>query len=113
MDHTGHVLLKAWRESFAPTLSQAKAADRLDVSQPLIAEWEKGPRRPGLETAVSMEAETGGAVPVEAWGYDRSVVRSMAVLVDRRRSEGDRLDAPVSDDPTDPALDEGRPSMVA
>ena len=89
MDHAGHGLLKAWREGFAPTLSQAKAATRFGVSQPLVAEWEKGPRRPGLETAVAMETETNGAVPVEAWGYDRALVMSMASLVDRRRAEGD------------------------
>ena len=112
MDHAGHGLLKAWREGFAPTLSQAKAATRFGVSQPLVAEWEKGPRRPGLETAVAMETETNGAVPVEAWGYDRALVMSMASLVDRRRAEGDALDIPIND-PADPALDEGRPSMVA
>lgn len=97
MDHTGHGLLKAWREDHA--LSQAKAAERMGVSQPLVAEWEKGPRRPGLETAVVMESETGGAVPVEAWGYERSVVRSMAMIVDRRRGEGDALIA--ASDPLD------------
>lgn len=112
MAHTGHGLLKAWREGHTPTLSQAKAAARFGVTQPLVAEWEKGPRRPGLETAVAMEMGTAGAVPVEAWGYERSVVQSMAVLVDRRRSEGDALDVPAVD-PLDPALDEGRSSMVA
>lgn len=112
MEHAGHGLLKAWRESFTPTLSQAKAAERVGVSQPLVAEWEKGPRRPGLETAVVMESVTGGTIPIEAWGYERSVVRSMAVLIDRRRAEGDALDTPVND-PLGPSLNEGRPSLVA
>jgi DNA-binding transcriptional regulator YdaS (Cro superfamily) len=94
MDHPGHGLLKLWRESFSPTTSQAAAAKRLGVSQSLIAEWEKGPRRPGLETAVMMESETGGAVPIEAWGYERSLVKSMARLVDRRRAAGDALERP-------------------
>lgn len=105
MEHTGHGLLKAWRESFTPTLSQAKAAERVGVSQPLVAEWEKGPRRPGLETAVALEMETAGAVPIEAWGYERSVVRSMASLVDRRRADGDALAA-------DP-LDLAAPSRIS
>ena len=98
MDHTGHGLLKAWRESFTPTLSQAKAAERIGAAQPLIAEWEKGPRRPGLETAVALESETAGLVPVEAWGYDRSLVNAMASLVDRRRAAGELPD-PDCEDP--------------
>lgn len=89
MDHEGHGRLKEWRA--AKGLSQAEMAKRLGVSQPLIAEWEKGPRRPGLETAVAMETTTDGAVVVEAWGYDRSLVTSMASLVDRRRADGDDL----------------------
>lgn len=92
MDHEGHGLLKTWREGFAPVLSQAAAAKRFGVSQPIVAEWEKGPRRPGLETAVVMEGETGGLIPIEAWGYDRALVKSMASLVDRRRAAGDELD---------------------
>ena len=92
MDHTGHALLKAWREGQVPPASQLAVGRRFGVSQPIVAEWEKGPRRPGLETAVVMESVTGGAVPVEAWGYERSLVESMAVLVDRRRAEGDALD---------------------
>lgn len=92
MDHPGRGLLKSWRESFAPTKSQLAAAQRFGVSQPMVAEWEKGPRRPGLETAVLMESETGGVVPIEAWGYERSLVKSMAALVDRRRAEGDALE---------------------
>lgn len=94
MDHAGHGLLRSWRESFTPKISQAEAGERIGAAQPLIAEWEKGPRRPGLETAVAMESATGGAVPVEAWGYERAVVESMAQIVDRRRAAGDALDAP-------------------
>lgn len=93
MEHPGRIKLKAWRESFTPTLSQLKVAERVGASQPLIAEWENAGsnRRPGIETAVLMETATGGAVCVEDWGYERRLVTSMASLVDRRREDGDSL----------------------
>lgn len=108
MDHLGHGLLKAWRDS--ASLSQSKLAERIDVSQSLIAEWEKGPRRPSLETAVAMEAETSGTVAVEAWGYDRSLVRSMASLVDRRRAQGDALATILRDASDSPSQESDQPS---
>lgn len=93
MDHPGHTKLRAWREGVVPPLSQARLAKNVGTYQSLIAEWENeaSNRRPGFETAVALEAETAGAVRVEDWGYERSLLTSVASLVDRRRAGGDSL----------------------
>jgi len=74
--------LKAWRGSRA--LSQTALAGVVGVGQSALAEWEAGRRRPELPYAIRLEEMTGGAVPLEAWGYPAEVIVAMGAVVRRR-----------------------------
>lgn len=60
---TGPSLLRAWRQ--AEGLTQAQAAERLDLLQSRVSEYETGKVRPDLDTAVRIERLT--QIPPSAW----------------------------------------------
>lgn len=68
-DEQAHVRLRNWRVSSG--ISQAEAARRVDVSQPIWSEWESGSREPRLVNARAIEAVTGGVVLVAMWPKHR------------------------------------------
>jgi transcriptional regulator with XRE-family HTH domain len=76
--------LVQWRAAQVPPRTLTSVARDLDVSHPLISEWEKGTRKPGVELALRLEKLTGGAVPIESWGYTRDLVDLMRTAVERR-----------------------------
>ena len=76
--------LGQWRAAQSPPATLTAVANALDVSHSLVLEWERGSRRPGIELALKIEAHTGGAVPIETWGYTRALVDLMRAAVSRR-----------------------------
>lgn len=74
----GARLLSEWRArtdtSQSAVASGLHDADGEAITQPAVAAWERGRQRPGLLLAVQLERLTGGAVRIEAWGYDRAKV---------------------------------------
>lgn len=44
-------------------------AAKINVHPTLVSKWVCGDRLPNLAYAVALEEVTGGAVPIEAWGY--------------------------------------------
>lgn len=48
-------------------LTRSAFARRLGISAPYLTQILTGAKRPGLELAVAIERETGGAVPATAW----------------------------------------------
>lgn len=52
--------LKAWRKGEG--LTQAKAAERLGVSQACYCDWENGKKAPTHPHAIKIEGETGVSV---------------------------------------------------
>lgn len=69
--------LRAWRLSAQLTL-KAVAEGAGAKSPSLACEWEKGSRTPSYGAALGLEKLTGGALPVETWGYDRETARRAA-----------------------------------
>jgi transcriptional regulator with XRE-family HTH domain len=51
----------------AKNLTQSAFAEAAGLSSPLISMWLSRRRRPGLKSAVALEAATGGAVPAASW----------------------------------------------
>lgn len=103
--------LRAWRLAQEPRLTLEAASTSVGVSHPTWVDWEKGSRSPSLTKAMALELLTGGDVAMESWGFDAEVIAMMRQIVERRGAQA--LTSLGDDDPTDPALDEGRPSMVA
>jgi transcriptional regulator with XRE-family HTH domain len=79
--------LVQWRAVQVPPRTLTSVARDLDVSHPLVSEWEKGTRKPGVELALRLEKLTGGSVPIESWGYTRDLVDLMRTAVERRDTE--------------------------
>lgn len=73
-----------WRAAQSPPRTALSVARDLSVSHSLVAEWEKGTRKPGVELALRLEQLTDGAVPIETWGYTRELVELMRGAVERR-----------------------------
>lgn len=48
-------------------------AAKINVHPTLVSKWVCGDRLPNLTYAVALEEATGGAVPIEVWGYVASV----------------------------------------
>ena len=79
------VSLKQWRTAQNPPATAVSVAKALGgISHSLVLEWEKGTRSPGVELALRLEKLTGGAVPIESWGYTRDLVDLMRTAVERR-----------------------------
>lgn len=76
--------LSQWRAAQEPPRTAISIARELSVSHTLISEWERGTRKPGVELALRVEELTGGAVPIETWGYTRELVDLMRGAVERR-----------------------------
>lgn len=76
--------LALWRAAQSPPASIVSVARALGASAPLVSEWERGTRRPGVTLALALEEHTAGAVPLETWGYDRDLFDLMRAAVERR-----------------------------
>ncbi len=77
--------LKKWRTAAGRTLISAASA--IGVTHSTWCEWESGNRSPSLEKALAVEALTEGHMPVEAWGFNASVIQTMThVLAARERN---------------------------
>ena len=74
--------LHAWRSAQPRTLRSI--VDAAGVSHPTWLGWEAGDRTPTLAGALRVEVLTGGAVPVESWGYTLDDAR--AVISMRKRA---------------------------
>ena len=82
------VSLKQWRTAQTPPATAVAVAKALGgISHSLVLEWEKGTRSPGVELALRLEKLTGGAVPIESWGYTRDLVDLMRTAVERRDTD--------------------------
>lgn len=84
----GPKLLKAWRDG--AELSQKAVADAAGVGQPTVAEWEADNRRPEFSRALALEDLSDGAVRVEAWGYERSLIDAARGAIARREADHER-----------------------
>lgn len=72
--------LSAWRAAVGKTLEAVAKALGL-TSHTIIAEWERGTRRPGLGPAMRLEVATDGAIRIEHWGHDAELVGTMCSLL--------------------------------
>lgn len=48
--------------------TQKSLAAALKLNQATVSKFARGRARPSITTAINIERETGGAVPVSAWG---------------------------------------------
>ena len=76
--------LRRWRTAQEPKLTLSAAAARIGVKHPTWIDWENSNRRPALEKAIAIEVMTGGEVPIEAWGFDRTVMEGARQALDAR-----------------------------
>jgi transcriptional regulator with XRE-family HTH domain len=51
----------------AEGISQRQFAGRLSIDQSVVSRIASGAIKPSLQTAIAIEAATGGAVPVGSW----------------------------------------------
>ncbi len=79
--------LAEWRASQDKNLT--KCAEAAGVRHPTWLDWERGSRNPSLEKACAIEKMTGGAIPVEAWGFKPTALDAMRDVV-RLRNAADR-----------------------
>lgn len=90
-----------------PDRSQAWLADKLGISQPSVSGWLTGKSRPEDAHREALEILTG----IDRTSWRRA--SEHAVVERARRAVGVHAVEAPDTDPGDPALDEGRPSMVA
>lgn len=64
---TAPELLRQWRETRQPRISQQDAADSIGVRQATWSAWEGGRAKPQVEQAIAIERLTSGEVPVVSW----------------------------------------------
>lgn len=106
MEHDAHPGAKAllrWREGAGLTQSELGGKIVPAVTQGAVARWEDAtPQRPALSTAVQIQRLSRGEVDATLWGYQAAEVNAVMGVA-----------TIGADDPADPALDEGRPSLVA
>lgn len=76
--------LRAWRKRRVPKMTLKIAGEAIGVSHSSWSEWEGGSRTPSLEKALVVEALTDGAVTIEDWLFDATVIPSARRVIERR-----------------------------
>jgi transcriptional regulator with XRE-family HTH domain len=78
--------LAEWRAD--ARISQAEAAERVQVSQASWSDWELGRKTPTYENAAQIEIVSEGAVRLEAFGYTPDAAFAIARAPWRLQEDG-------------------------
>jgi hypothetical protein len=84
--NNGPIRLRRWRQGprAGGGRTLAAAARLVGVAHSTWSEWESGGRHPRLQHALALELVTGGAVPLEAWGFPAALVDTLRAVVAHR-----------------------------